>query len=64
MLLESLLLDMVSKNLLSVEELSETIQTVIDSKRQLMRDGSEDEVAECALGLLATLHNSVLASKR
>jgi hypothetical protein len=63
MLIESLFLQLVERKLVSAEDLAETIQTVIDAKRQLIADGLEQEVAQCALGLMATVHNSVLAAR-
>jgi hypothetical protein len=63
MLMECLLLKLVERKVLSLEEIIETIETTIDSKRHLVQANLHPEIATVAAGVLARIANSVAASR-
>lgn len=61
MLLEELLQLLVSRQLLTIEEIVNTVETVIDTKQQMIVDGEDPEISLVAAGALSTLANSLAA---
>ena len=61
MLLEELLQLLVSRRLLTIEEIVNTVETVIDTKQQMIVDGEDPEISLVAAGALSTLANSLAA---
>ena len=63
MLIEGFLLDLVETKALSAERATDTVNTIVETKRQMLSDGTEDEVATCSIGMLITLANSLRAAE-
>ena len=63
MLMECLMVKLVERKLLSLEEIIETIETTIDSKRHLVKANLHPEIASVAAGVLTRIANSVAASR-
>ena len=61
MLVESLMLALVERRLLSPDQVIEAIETVIETKRAMAEDGSHPEISSAAAGLAGTIANSVAA---
>jgi hypothetical protein len=62
LLMEGLLLNLVEKRIIEADELIDMVQTIIETKRQLVEDEAEDEVAKCAIAMLATIENTLIAA--
>ena len=62
MLIESVLLALIDRGILTKAEVQELIETVIETKRNIAADGSSVEVENAAAGLLVNLANSLMAS--
>jgi len=60
-LLESLLLTLLDKGLLSSEEVVDAVENVIAVKHEM--EGTEPKLSKVAAGLLTTLANSVSAAR-
>lgn len=61
MLMEGLLQLLVTRGLLSGEEIVSTVEAVIATKRQMITDGEHPDISRIAAGVLSTLANSVAA---
>ena len=57
------LLILIERKMLSREEIVEAVETVLDSKRNLVEAGEHPEISRVAMGVLALLGNSVAASR-
>lgn len=62
MLVESLMLALVERQVIPAAALIEAVETVIETKRRLAADGHEPETALRAAAQLATLANSLAAA--
>ena len=62
MLIESVLLVLLDRSILSKADVLETIEIVIETKQNIAKDGQSVEVENMAAGLLKTLANSLMAS--
>lgn len=61
MLLECLMLVLMEKKLVAVEDLVDAVETAIEAKQQLVRDRSHSEIAVIAVGVLSKIANSLAA---
>jgi hypothetical protein len=61
MLMEGLLQLLVSRQVLTADEIVRTVETVIATKQQMTIDGEHPEISLIAAGVLSTLANSVAA---
>jgi hypothetical protein len=61
MLMESLLQLLLIRGLLTAEEIVNTVEATIATKRQMITDGEHPEISRIAAGVLSTLANSVAA---
>jgi hypothetical protein len=61
MLMEGLLQLLVTRGLVTAEEIVSTVETIIATKRQMITDGEHPEISRIAAGVLSTLANSVAA---
>jgi hypothetical protein len=61
MLTECLLQLLVSRRVLTVDEIISTVESVIATKQQMIKDGEHPEISSVAAGILSTLANSVAA---
>jgi hypothetical protein len=61
MLMEGLLHLLVARRLLTAEEIVTTIETLIATKQQMIKDGDHQGVSLVATGVLSNLANSVAA---
>jgi hypothetical protein len=61
MLIEGLLQLLLTRGLLTVEEIVSTVEAIIATKRQMITDGEHPEISRIAAGALSTLANSVAA---
>ncbi len=59
MLLEALIIDLIETGVLSPDRAIDSIQTVVETKQQLVADEKEDEVGRCAIGKLLVIENSL-----
>jgi hypothetical protein len=63
MLVECLMLVLVEKKVLPLESLLESVETAIEAKRGLVRDGAHPQIANIAAGVLSRIANSLAAAK-
>jgi hypothetical protein len=63
LLIESLMLHLVERGIVSSDELVEVIETAVEAKRELVKAGVHPHIARIAQGVLATVCNSVGASR-
>jgi hypothetical protein len=63
MLIESLMLVLIERGVLTTQELLDAVEGAIDTKRQLAADGVHPEVSAIAAGVLNTMANSLAAAK-
>ena len=63
-LLESVLLTLVGKGVLTSDEVIASVETVVDVKRQLATDGTTPELSRRAAGMLVKVANSIAAQGR
>ena len=61
MLMEGLLQLLISRRVLTSEEIVSTVEAVIATKQQMIIDGEHPEISLVAAGVLSTLANSVAA---
>jgi hypothetical protein len=61
MLTEGLLQLLVSRRVLKVEDIVSTVETIIATKQQMIKDGEHPEISSAAAGVLSTLANSMAA---
>jgi hypothetical protein len=61
MLIESLMRLLIEREVLPVEQVVETIETTIETKRLLAAEGNHAELSAMAAGLLSTIANSIAA---
>jgi hypothetical protein len=61
MLLEGLLQLFVARGLLTTDEIIRTVESVIATKQQMIREGEHPEISLVANGVLSTLANSLAA---
>ena len=64
MLIESLMLVLIERRMLTSEQLIAVIESVIATKRQMIVDGEHPEVSAVAAGLLSRIAASLAASER
>lgn len=62
MLVESLMLALVEGRVLSVQQMIEAVETVIETKRQFVAEGSHPAISAIAAGLVTTIANSLAAT--
>lgn len=62
MLIESVLLVLLETGILHRDRLVETVETVIEAKRELVADGIHPEISARAAGMLSVIANSVAAA--
>ena len=62
MLIECLMVKLVDRGVLSMDELIETVETTLDTKRSMVHDKVHPEIAHVAAGVLTRLANSLRAS--
>lgn len=62
MLVESLMLALVDSRVLTSQQLIEAVETVIDTKRQFVAEGSHPGISAIAAGLVTTVANSLAAT--
>jgi hypothetical protein len=63
LLIESLMLLLLDRHVLSAEDLVKAVELAISTKRQMIEHGTQPRVASLALGTLHTIANSLAASK-
>lgn len=63
MLLESLMMALVDRKVLSSAELIESIETVIEAKRQMISDQVHPHISTVAAGILSAMANSLGAAR-
>jgi hypothetical protein len=61
-LLESVLLTLVSKGVLTADEVVSSVESVVDVKRQMGADGTSPELSAIAAGILIKVANSISAA--
>ena len=61
MLIESLMLLLIKKGLVTNEQMVETVETALEAKRTLVQEGEHARIAAVAAGVLSTLANSIAA---
>ena len=61
-LLESVLLTLVSKGVITSDEVINAVETVVDVKRQMAADGTSPELSTIAAGILVKVGNSIAAA--
>lgn len=61
MLMEGLLQLLISRRVLTTEEIVSTVEAVIATKQQMIIDGEHPEISLVAAGVLSILANSVAA---
>jgi hypothetical protein len=61
MLMEGLLQLLLTRRVLTTEEIVSTVEAIIATKRQMITDGEHPEISRIAAGVLSTLANSVAA---
>jgi hypothetical protein len=62
MLLECLMVKLVERGVLNMDELIETIETSLEAKRSMVHDKVHPEIAVVAAGVLTRLANSLRAT--
>jgi hypothetical protein len=62
MLIESLTRLLIERHLLSLEDVIETFETAIETKRQMTAEGKHPEVSRLAAGVMAMVANSLAAT--
>jgi hypothetical protein len=61
-LLESVLLTLVGKGVLTADEVISSVESVVDVKRQMAADGASPELSTIAAGILVKVANSIAAA--
>ena len=61
MLVESLMIALVEHRVLGAQQVIEAVETVIDTKRQFVEEGSHPQLSAAAAGMATTLANSLAA---
>ena len=61
-LLESVLLTLVAKGVLTADEVISSVESVVDVKRQMGADGTSPELSAIAAGILIKVANSISAA--
>jgi hypothetical protein len=62
MLIECLMLVLMEKKVLPLESLVEAVETAIEAKRGLVKDGAHPQIANIAAGVLSKIANSLAAT--
>jgi len=62
-LIESLMLLLVERRLVSVEDLIECMETAVETKQELAKAGSHPRLSVIAVGVLDSIANSVRAAQ-
>lgn len=62
MLVESLMLALIERRVLSAQHVIEAVETVIETKRQFVAEGSHPGISAAAAGLVSTIANSLAAT--
>jgi hypothetical protein len=63
-LIESLLLTLIENDILSQDQVQESVEIAIEAQRQNAEDGNRPDVAHASAGLLTMVANSVAAARR
>jgi hypothetical protein len=63
MLIECLMIALLEKKVLPLEDLVDAVETALEAKQRLVRDGSHPQIATIAAGVLSKIANSVAASR-
>ena len=63
LLIESLMLHLVERGILSTGDLVEFMEAAVETKRDMMKEGIHPHIAEIAKGVLTSISNSVGASR-
>jgi hypothetical protein len=63
MLIECLMVQLVERGVLSVDDLLETIETTLETKRVLEHEQHHPEISRVAAGVLSRMANSVAAGR-
>jgi hypothetical protein len=63
LLIESLMLHLVERGLVSSSDLVEFMEAAVETKREMVREGVHPHVAAIAKGVLTSISNSVGASR-
>ena len=63
LLMESLLLVLLEKGVLSKKDLLGTVEVALETKRKFIESGIHPEIAKVALGVLQRLENSLAAAR-
>jgi hypothetical protein len=61
MLIESLMLILIEKRVLTPQQMIAAIESAIATKRQMVQDGEHPDISAMAAGVLSTMANSVAA---
>jgi hypothetical protein len=64
MLVECLMLVLMEKKVVPIEDLVDAVETAIEAKQELIRDRSHPEIASIAAGVLSKIANSLAAGRR
>jgi hypothetical protein len=64
MLMESLLLLLIERRVLTPADAIEAVETALEAKKTLAREGTHAHIASVAAGVLSSLANSLAASSR
>ena len=63
MMIETLLLALISRQVVSTDEIIAAIEDVIETKRHLVEDDDHSKISTQAIGVLSQLANSLAASR-
>ena len=63
MLIESLMLLLIDRGLVTTEQIVDSVGTALATKQQFVADGVHPEIAAAAAGLLTTMANSLAAAQ-
>jgi hypothetical protein len=62
-LIEALMLLLLERRAVSVEELIDCLETAVDTKHELAKDGSHPRLSMIAVGVLDSIANSIRAAQ-
>jgi hypothetical protein len=63
MLIECLMLALIERGVLTTHEVIGAVEAAVATKRQMVDDGDQAQIASVAAGVLSTLANSLRAAK-
>jgi len=64
MLIECLMIVMIEKKVLPVEALVDAVETALEAKQSVARDGTRSQIAAIAAGVLSKIANSLAATRQ